>query len=400
MKDIAPHRIGQPSPIAVHLGAAASGYLQAILAAPNAAEPDFPWHPTLPRYAGPAPEPLDVTAEAARRMARMLRGIEAWQRHPYRRGEIPRPVLWADGATRLVDHGAGASGPVVVVVPSLINRPYVLDLLPERSFLGALRAAGLRPLLLDWGAPGAAEAGFDIDCYRHRRLAPALEAARRLTGRTPALLGYCMGGTISAGHVIEGAEVSALVTIGAPWDFDAARGFTQGIRAAVRQAGDDFWRRTLRSLVEAFGLVPVTLFQHLFALVDPIQATRKFQAFAALDPDSDRARLFVALEDWLADGIPMAGPAAETLLIDWHLDNATGTGRWPERISTDQQPPALIVSGLRDGIAPPGVSAALSRAFPEATVLSPALGHVGMITGAAAPARVWRPVVEFLRANA
>jgi len=47
-----------------------------------------------------------------------------------------------------------ADGKTVLVIPSLINRHYILDLLSERSFVRFLRAAGLRPLVIDWGEPG------------------------------------------------------------------------------------------------------------------------------------------------------------------------------------------------------------------------------------------------------
>jgi polyhydroxyalkanoate synthase len=64
------------------------------------------------------------------------------------------PVAWREGALRLLDYGRGSAGPAVLVVPSLINRYYVLDLLPEQSFLRHLAEAGLRPLVVDWGEPG------------------------------------------------------------------------------------------------------------------------------------------------------------------------------------------------------------------------------------------------------
>ena len=73
----------------------------------------------------------------------------------------------------------------------------------------------------------------------------------------------------------------------------------------------------IRGLTQAFGLVPDEVFQQLFALVDPIQAARKFRRFRAMDQDGEAARHFVALEDWLADGVAMAGPAAEDLLVGW-----------------------------------------------------------------------------------
>ena len=53
----------------------------------------------------------------------------------------------------------------MLVVPSLINRAYILVLAPGRSALRWLAAQGLRPILMDWGAPGPAEARFGLETY-------------------------------------------------------------------------------------------------------------------------------------------------------------------------------------------------------------------------------------------
>ncbi len=397
-------RLGQPEPLAYHLGAAINAYLQAILAAPNASAPEFPWHPELAPYQGPAPDPLSVTAEAVHRLRLMLDGIAKWQAHPYRRELAEPPVIFQLGETRVLDYGrcpeaTAPDGPVVLVVPSLINRAYVLDLMEGNSVLRLLAARGLRPLLLDWGAPGRQERDFDIDDYIAQRLTPAAALAQGLGGRPPALLGYCMGGTICAGFALGGGAVDRLVTVGAPWDFAASAGSMLAVQASARQYGVPALRQAVRMLGQAFGVVPVAVFQQLFALLDPIQAARKFRLFAALDPDSRAAQRFAALEDWLADGVPLAAPAAETLLVDWHVENAPGRGIWPAR-RAGATPPAMIVSGGLDKIAQPAVAGALAAEFPGAMLHQPEMGHVGMVAGSQSDARVWEPAVAFLRGNA
>src|SRR5260370_500574 len=82
------------------------------------------------------------------------------------------------------------AGPPVLVVPSLVNRSHILDLLPEASFLRHLVWRGLRPLVVDWGPPGPDERGFDLSDYVLR-----LEEALAAIAPGPlAVLGYCMGG--------------------------------------------------------------------------------------------------------------------------------------------------------------------------------------------------------------
>ena len=58
--------------------------------------------------------------------------------------------------------------------------------------------------------------------------------------------------------------------------------------------------------------------------------------------------------------------------------------------------PALVVVPRRDRIVPPRSAAALAAAFPNATVMRRPLGHIGMMTGGAAPQAVWRPIAAWL----
>ena len=408
----APQRRGEPSPLIFHLAAALAGYQAGLLAAPRAADPRFPWAPHLCDAAAWLPQPIDrlaLAAEIGARLAATLRGIERWQAHPYRRDLADPAELWRAGAARLLDYGRtpearDPAGPPVLVVPSLINRAYILDLMPGRSLLRWLAAQGLRPALLDWGAPGPDERGFGLDDYGRQRLRPALDALHAASGRPVALLGYCMGGTLAAGLAARTPGVAALATIGAPWDFATTAGLSGGLRALIRAEGVEAAERLLHGVGETFGAIPVAVFQTLFALVNPMQAALKFQRFAHLDPASPAAELFVAIEDWLADGIPMACPAARDLLVDWQIRNATAEGAWaflggpvgPETVAV----PTLAFCGTADGIAPSAVALPLPHAIPAARVLTPPTGHVGMIVGSGAPAHVWRPLAEFLRAAA
>ena len=77
-----------------------------------------------------------VEEEVRRRWGLLTQGIEAYRTHPYRRNLVPPAEIWREGTSRLLDYSpAAAAAPVVLVVPSLINRAYVLDLTAERSLM-------------------------------------------------------------------------------------------------------------------------------------------------------------------------------------------------------------------------------------------------------------------------
>ncbi len=400
------HRRGQPSPLVFHLGVAAAAYLGAIALSAKARDPDFPWHPDVLEKVSAltgAPDPLSVASAAARRLTASLSGLRKWQNHPFRR-PVPSPrVLWQRGSSRLLDYSDGQddgkNAPVVFVIPSLINRSYILDLLPDNSLLRYLRNQGLRPVLLDWGAPTTSEYAFDFDTYIADRAVPAFEIAKQIGDTAPSVLGYCMGGTLAAGMIATGlVSPSKFVTLGSPWDFSAYSGIASLLAADSAHKG--VTPENLRTLEATFGVIPPEVFQWLFASITPLQAAIKFRKFNEIDMDSAIAHHFVAVEDWLADGIAMAYPAAKNLLIDWNTDNVTAGENWSllgkTVVPADIRSPTLVVCGARDTIAPPDVTTPMARAIPQARILRVDTGHVGMITGRNAAKTVWEPVAGFL----
>jgi polyhydroxyalkanoate synthase len=335
-----------------------------------------------------------LDGQIRQRFDRLAAGIEAYRRHPYRRALAEPPVLWQDGTTRLLDYrAAGSDGPMVLVIPSLINRAYILDLLPERSLLRALAASGVRPLLVDWGAPGDLERGFSLTDYIAGRLEQALDAAVQRAGGPVAALGYCMGGLLAVALAARRRpSLSGLVCLATPWDFHAERPAQAKLIGTAATLLDPMLRQ--------IGELPVDAIQALFTGIDPLQVVRKFVAFADMDATSPRADSFVAVEDWLNDGVPLAAPVARECLAGWYGANTPGRGEW--RVAGEViQPaaldlPALVVLPDQDRIVPPASAEALAAALPRAERLQPAAGHIGMIVGGGAVEQLYRPLAHWL----
>jgi len=322
-------------------------------------------------------------------------GIRAYQGHPYRRDLAAPPVLWREGTTRLFDFRPEGGQPVLFV-PSLINRAYILDLSDEHSLLRWLAAeTGLRPLLVDWDAPGAEEQKFTLTDYIAGRLEGAFDAARALIpdGAPIAVAGYCMGGLLALALAIRRqADVSRLALLATPWDFHSERvAQAEAAGRAIAAAGP---------LLESYGELPVDIIQSMFAGLDPFLVLRKFIAFAQLDPASSRAARFVALEDWLNDGVPLAAPVAHECLAGWYGENTPHRLHW--RVDGEIvdpaafEKPALVLVPEQDRIVPPVSANALGNALPNATVTTLPFGHIGMVASTRAQSAVWAPLADWL----
>ena len=399
-----PPRLG-PRPLPLHLGMALSGWLSSLAALPLSRSGSLNWRHADRTQAAVLQEALARTgpealaralgAETADRIGTFLAGVEGYRAHPYWRRLTDPPVLWQAGTTRVLAYGGDATGAPVLLVPSLINRAYILDLTASRSFARYLRERGLRPYLLDWGAPGTDEREFGLDDYILGRLAPVLEAVHRDAGRPVVLAGYCMGGTMVL-PLATRDDVAALVLLATPWDF-WADGRHQARLIAAHLPG-------LTALIDGLEQLPPDALQAMFAALDPLLAARKFTAFAELPPASAAARNFVALEDWLNDAVPLTGPVARACLEDWYGANAPARSAWqvggkpvqPERITC----PALNVVPARDRIVPPASSEALSEALPNVETWRPPLGHIGMMASPRAKRLLWRKLADWIAAHA
>lgn len=356
---------------------------------------------TLRSHTDPSAFDEAVRRESCARMRRMMEGIRLYRAHPAVRTLKDAPAIWRAGTTTLRDYNPSATdAPVILVIPSLINRYTILDLDRDLSFLRTLAARGFRPLLVDWDAPQETEAQFTIDDYVLKRLVPALELAAQWQGRSatcPApchVLGYCMGGLLALALAALRPElVRSLALLATPWDF--------------HQPDPDIGPRFLdlahqvEPMLETLGILPVDIIQLLFAGFQPLQVPVKFATFATYDQEGGKARHFALLEDWLNDGVPLTAPVARACFRDLYGCNLTGNARWKiGGTVVDARAikiPAFIVAPGRDRIVPPESTLPLAALLPNATLLEPETGHIGIIASRAAPSLVWEPLMDWMK---
>jgi polyhydroxyalkanoate synthase len=319
------------------------------------------------------------TAEAPERRGAALAGLRAYQEAP-RAPRQPLPSVVARSG-RAALHDYGGTGPTVVFVPSLINPPFVLDLAPDNSLLRWLAQQGVRPLLVDWGTPEPAARGQDVGAHITELLLPLLDALPE----PPVLVGYCLGGTIALAAATL-RPVAGLALIAAPWHFT---GFGDTARARIAS----LWQ-TAEPTCAALGLVPMEVLQSGFWQLDPARTVAKFEAFAALDPDSAKARAFVALEDWANAGAPLTYAAGRELFESFFASDLPGSGRWQvdgRTIAPDALTcPAIEFVAQGDRIVPAPSAAGIGMQHPVAA------GHVGMVVGSRAPDLLWQPLADWI----
>ena len=219
---------------------------------------------------------------------------------------------------------------------------------------------------------------------------PAAEVARQAAGGVaPVVLGYCMGGLLGAGAWPR----SGRSCCGAGAARDPVALPCRAQREQARLLG--VLAEPIAKSYAPLGEVPVDVLQALFAAQDPLLVLRKFSRFAELTQDSAAALGFVALEDWLNDGVPLSLPVARECLGGWYGEDRPGRGRWrvggkPIRPRDIEFPPWSSCRRRIASCRPP--RRRRGRGIAAAERLTPTLGHIGMIVARDAPTAVWEPL--------
>lgn len=342
------------------------------------------------------PDAVNSKENFPENMQQMIEGMRAYQRHPYKKESQPLNVVWESGGVRLLREPFlkfKDNAPVVFLVPSLVNRSDILDLKPDRSLLRWLGQNGVITYLLDWGELSKSPQGQTIDDVIEGCLLQALCFVQHQEKQPVHAIGYCIGGTLLAGAAAwEQSLFRSLVFLASPWDFHA------GSQALLKRV--KFWAPSAFPSIEAQGKLPADWLQALFASLDPALTMKKFSNFAKMDPHSKEAELFVAVEDWLNDGVILPGEVAQHCITNWFLKNEPASGNWfvkgkkiePEKFKI----PALIIASTQDRLVEYEMASALQKSIAHSEIYDPECGHIGMIAGRKSVEGIWPEILQFV----
>jgi polyhydroxyalkanoate synthase len=317
-------------------------------------------------------------------------------------GQTPADVVHTENKWRLLRYRPRPEGPAyrtpVLMVPALINRWYVLDLMPRKSFIEWLVARGHDVFMIDWGAPGPEDRYLTFDDVADRYLGRALRIAARSSDRGQAhLLGYCMGGILTAVHTAAHPDrVASLVQIAAPVRFDG-----DGLLGT--------WTRTrafdVGALVSASGNAPHRLLQGAFHMLRPTLILSKVAYLLEGAWDDQALDGFLALETWGNDNVSVPGEFFRRYIAELYRGDALVRGTFtlsgrPVRLEAIRCP-LVNVTFDNDWIVPWRSAAALLDhvSSVDRTGLHLKGGHVGAVVSSRASQSLWPQLAAFWAAR-
>ncbi|HJN72959.1 MAG TPA: alpha/beta fold hydrolase [Myxococcota bacterium] len=317
-------------------------------------------------------------------IAEMSRGAWLLASHPRPPvGQSAHRVIHVHDKLR-VRFYAGAGACPIVIVPSLINRAWIVDLEEDRSLVRALTEEGHPVYLVDWGVPGPEDADEDVAYVLDSLLARALRRIRRHARAPVCLLGYCMGGTLAAMCLARHPGLAErLVLLNAPFRFCEGGRFFDLCRDLDVEA-----------LIDSDGLVPVELMKPAFSMLDPAGNFTKLVAIEEASRDPRRMLRTMARERWLEENVPMPGAFAREWIRHTYQDDDLLDGAWVigdsavDLAALDH--PTLVLAAERDFIAPVASVLPVAEVIPGATVEVLPTGHIGAVVGRYLPRLVQR----------
>lgn len=313
-------------------------------------------------------------------MNQFAEGFAALQRVPHLTYEYnPRKLIYQYDKIKLFHYQPRVKNPhaiPVLVVFATVNRPEILDLFPERSFIGGLLQNGMDVYLLDWGYPDQNDSDDSLGDYVANYLHQSVQFIIEKTGQKKInLLGICQGGLISLCYAVLFHHIKNLVLISTPINFhtrdNAIAKLLKNMKAEELIGTNDN--------VSGAWLTQFFISMRPFELIG-----KKYLRMIDHLADTERTEKFLRVEKWLHDAPDQTGASFTQLVKELYQENKLIRGELSingKKIDLSQLTiPILNVMAREDEIVPVSASRILKKYvgsvdYSQKTFSS---GHIGI----------------------
>lgn len=286
----------------------------------------------------------------------------------------------------------------LLVVYALINKSYILDLQPNKSWIRNLLSQGFDIYLIDWKSPTNSDKYVSFDDYVNYYIDEIVDIVRnRNSIEKITLHGYCMGSSMSVMYAaLHQEKVRNLVTIAPVLD---TRKDSTVIANIARYMDID-------KLVDSIGNLPPEKLYECYSALKPFKqgVNKYFNLIENIDNDSF-VQNFMRIEKWLYDTPPIAGETIRQWIKDIYqrnmlFNNEMRLGRSIVNLSKINVPLLNIVAE-EDHLVSPECSVPLNEVVSsdDKRLLRFHTGHVGLIASSYSQNNVLPKVGQWLRSR-
>lgn len=290
----------------------------------------------------------------------------------------------------------------ILIVYALANRPYIVDLHEQRSFVANLLKLGMDVYSIDWGYPSRGDRWLTLDDYINGYINNCVDVVRdRHNLDQINLLGICQGGTFSLCYSsLYPEKVKNLIVMVTPVDFQIKQGLLNvwGGCTLGSQALD------VDLMVDVLGNIPGDFLNLEFLMLKPFQlGVEKYINLLDTIDRSDKLIDFLRMEKWIFDSPDQAGEAYRQFMKDFYQGNKLIEGQIEiggKRVDLGSiHIPILNIYAQQDHLVPPASSLALEKYIgsQDYTVRSFPVGHIGMYVSSKVQGVLAPTIVDWLK---
>lgn len=341
-----------------------------------------------------------VRAEVERTIQRAVKGLEYISTGDPGVGLTPRDTIYSRGTLKLYHYRPMAEEvyriPLLLVM-SLVSKPYILDLTPGQSLVEYLLKQGYDVYMIDWGVPRHEDKGLSVADYVDDLIPDCIARVQEDAGEEDiSLIGYCMGGQLAAMYQALHPDGPAknLACFTTPVNSDGMVLFKRWC---------DPRHFDVDRIVDTLGNVPPEM---LYASFDMLRPVSKVVGQARLWDNlwnDEFVKSYRMFDRWAADQIPFPGEAFRENTREFMWGNKLLNGGWVvngrEIDLKKVTVPFLHVVAEHDHIVPYEAAKDLVPAVGSTDKKEIMLkgGHVSLVAGGNAVYRLWPELDKWLR---
>ena len=266
----------------------------------------------------------------------------------------------------------------LLIVYALINKSYILDLQPNKSWIKNILDQGINVYLLDWKSPGKFDKFTTLDDYVNLFIYDCVEIIKSIENIDKvSLQGYCMGATMSLIYTsLYQKNVKNLITVAPVVD-------TEKDKTVIKNMSQNMDIDKVLSHYENF---PYELLYSLYASLKPFkQGVNKYLNLFDNLNDESFVQNFLRVEKWLYDTPPIAGETFRQWIKDIYQKNLFSKNKLvvgEHRINlANIRVPLLNVVADQDHLVSPECSVSLNNlvSSTDKNLMRFSTGHVGLI---------------------
>jgi len=316
-------------------------------------------------------------------------------------GSTPNEIVHESRLYRLLHYrpmvSKTAKTPILFVY-ALINRSYILDLQPDKSWIRNLLSQGLDIYLIDWKTPAQVDKYVSFDDYVNNYIDDCVEFVRRKTSVNRITLhGYCMGATMSVIYsTLHEDKIRNLATIAPVIDSDQDTTVLGNFSKHIE----------VDRMFNSIGNLPAEQLYALYSTLKPFkQGVNKYFNLVENIDNEEFVQNFLRIEKWLYDTPPIAGETFRQWIIDIYQKNLLVANEMKignEIIELSKiKIPLLNIVAEEDHLVSPQCSAPLNDAVSshDKRLMRFHTGHVGLIASSYSQNNVLPKVGQWIKAR-